>query len=291
VGLLVPALWPLYRKPPPRETVACYLALGAALIFPAWWYAVHVPAILALRDGPQIFAVGKFAPFAKLAEVGLAGGVALIWRQLNQWQFPIFTGLLWVPVVLATDRRLFLGLIAMLLGAIALDGAHIWEHAYYFFGASLMSLILIGRALARLARFESRAVRVWVRGFCVFSLVWGLAYGIRNNVWVTARTQDWWTLAAPIREALPGAGHLVTDDVTLTPTKLLLMGRTGTIGTGRLADICRMPGYRDISPNLVYVIDRETYDREKLQDRSCLALGVLLQSARTEFGEWVLIQR
>lgn len=279
VGFLVlAAAWPAMDR---ARRARGLLVLGAALLFPAWWYAVHAGELRALGGGgPQIFAPARLAPLERLAEVGAWGSLRLVARQIHEWQFPIFTGWLWVALALVHAQAALVAFLAGLIGVILMDGAHLWNHAYYFFGAGAISLVVIARILARTLE-KQRAVHL----LCLALLLWGGVYGVRNQIWVFARTapEAWWRQADQVRALLEPDADLVTDDRDLCPTKLFFAGRTGTIAQ-ELSTICRGEGFRARKIN--FLVDHDTWLAHAADRGSCLAQSRLLGEVRSAFARW-----
>lgn len=276
IGLLAVVGYLVVTKRKRTEVFLACFGLVLALLFPGWWYGIHVQEILKQVDGLQIFARAKFEPFSKLQEVGFWGAIQLGVRQINLWQFPIYTGMVWVAWAMIREKFLLTLLCASLLAAISLDGAHIWHHAYYFFGAGLVSLSLM-------AKWCSAGKGKW--GELYFTLIcWGVLYGVRTNIWVASRTPDWWSLAQAMRVETPPEAHWISDD-TVDPTKLFFMGKRGEGVGEQVVEICRSPEYRDRS--IIFIVD-DWIPRSKTGSQDCLAQSQVLKEYATPFSKWRL---
>jgi hypothetical protein len=232
--LLVPLLLPEYRT----RLWTILAAAAGSLAFPAWWYAIHSKQILATAQGPQVFALAKFEPFAKLAELGPSGILTVLLREPHMAQFPLYLG--WPLIVAALwmgEWLLVATYLVSLIVAAALDGMHILIHEYYFIGCGIFSILLMARTLGAL-----KHRRPAVAAALVVVLCWGVVFNIRENVWIWARDSKlWaaspWSAGTQARNLIPADYHLVTDDGRY-PQKLLFVGRSGTAARSAVDEAC-----------------------------------------------------
>ncbi len=286
IGLLILMLFPWIDtrlRTNHKFSVSFYLAILISLIFPGWWYGIHAQELSRLTDGIRVFLKADFAPLTKLQEVGLMSSFKLIWRQLNSdtGQWALYSAFFWLPLALFFAPIEFGVLILSFVAVIALGGAHIWVHFYYFFGAALCSLMV----LAKIVR--QTFYKPVLGTFCILLLSWGVLYGVRTNIWVMARTPNWWPFADSLRRSLPVETHLVTDDFE-DATHLLFMGRPGTIAGQSILTICKAEPYR--SRRLALLVTESTIASAEKMDDHCLKSAKLIQTATSDFAKWKLYE-
>lgn len=254
---LVPAfgvalLWALKTKPESRRTLRVCLALGVALLFPAWWYTVHVETILAMSEGPQIFKRAEVSPLENLRALGWRDSFELLNREIVHNQFPFAMG--WIIIALALLRKQWLALLAWLTAFVlilVLGGRHIRAHEYYFIGSSLFAVLLMALTLQ-----SWRSNRI-IHALLLAIISFGLLYGIRTNI-ITARKArgTLWAAGAQAAALIPEDHHLITDDSRF-PAKLLRIGRSGTIAGSQALKMCTDPRYA--GRKLAIVVDMKLF--------------------------------
>jgi len=255
-----------------RICTACLLSL----VFPTWWYGMHAKSILGFAQGPQIFARAVFDPIQRLREVGIYGIFSLLKRELCQGQFPMFVGcsFLLMGLVLGEWILVILDLLS-LLAAISLDGEHAFQHAYYFLGACVFSLILMARVLG--------ATEKYLKNFVILCLVGGVLFQIRGNLWSLSRDSkywkiDHWEMGARARKLIEVSYHPITDDLDY-PKKLLFLGRTGTIAHQSAYEVCQQEQYAR------YPLAIMTSDPPP-RDASCKGRLHEFRTIETSFEKW-----
>jgi hypothetical protein len=211
-------------RPKAPEILACTVL---SLVFPAWWYTLHAKDIVSFAQGPQIFALAAFHPFDKLGELGLRDFLFLLGRETCCGQYPFYFGWFFIGTALALKEWLLVLIYFLsLLAAIALDGGHIFAHAYYFIGSSIFAMILMARVLGALEN------RKRLKTITLILLTWGVLYTIRGNLWVwSVDSQYWqrnyWSMGTEARTMIDDRAHIITDDGQY-PLKLLFIGRSGS---------------------------------------------------------------
>jgi hypothetical protein len=178
----------------------------------------------------------------------------------------------------------------MLVAVLAIEGNQVsgYGHGALFFGAGLGALLLMGAVFSQPLRRSARVL-------AALSVIWGLAYGVRTHVWVSAQTDQSWGQARVAEEAITrrwqaATDFVVTDDAPESAVKLVKLGRSGAIGTGRWNDICTQGDYR--KRNLYFVLDPATYFREINAGLFCLSTpGTEILSGGGETSrEWMVVR-
>jgi len=256
-------------------------AMGASLVFPAFWYLPHAKHVLSIAQGPQIFALAQLHPIASLKQVGWHGLLELCRREPYHGQFPMFVGWIWILAAISLGEWLaVLIYFTALIAAISLDGAHIFVHAYYFIGTSLFALVIMARVLARTAKKRR------IHALLLMLVFWGVLFNIRGNVWVWARNSDYWRIdhwktGSIARSMIPNSYHLITDDGAY-PLKMLFIGRSGTAANGSVLDVCNRGAYLSIPLAIVT-------DQSPLPAQICPGRRVEIKTAETSFERWSVI--
>jgi hypothetical protein len=159
-------------------------------------------------------------------------------------------------------------------------------------GVELISLgLAVASSMSKLGVPARRSLYV----LAALSVIWGLAYGVRTHVWVSAQTDQSWGQARVAEEAITrrwqaATDFVVTDDAPESAVKLVKLGRSGAIGTGRWNDICTQGDYR--KRNLYFVLDPATYFREINAGLFCLSTpGTEILSGGGETSrEWMVVR-
>ena len=229
------------------KTVLSLTTLG----FPFYWYVVHLPELLKMANGPQVFMRAEFHPIQNWLALGLSGSMDLLFKQIHMGGFPIFFGWIWIGVAFAMKQWLFLLLyLVTIFVIIGLDGTHLFQHSYYFVGTGIFSLLLMGKCLAQIQPSKKGLAPLFV-------LIWGVIYHTRTNIWSWARDSDYfrknpYRLAEKVNSLIPKTYAVVTDDTTY-PTKLLYLNRIGKAGGDHPEVVCESDSYKNL--NIAFLID------------------------------------
>jgi len=163
--------------------------------------------------------------------------------------------------------------ILALIGAISLLGQPIWAHAYYFFGASLISLVLVGKVLFR---FKSKKAYY----FLIITLNIGVLYNSSRNLWIANRAVPYTESLLNLVKNIPNDAKIITDDFNYYPEKLFWTSKDGTLAPSDITSICKRAGYN--KNTLAFLIEKKLYDVEMLNKNSCLYKSKLLGTVYAE---------
>lgn len=226
-------------------------------------------------------------PFDRLREVGAVTTFAWVVDQLWRGIFPIYTAWIWIPLAFSRAAGQLLVLVLMLVAVVAVEGSRVAGQGALFFGAGIGAFTLMGSVFSQPLRRSARVL-------AALSIVWGLIYGVRTHVWVSARPNWGWPqadLALPALKTRWNAAtdFLVTDDVATHPIKLMTLGISGAVGTDRWSEVCTQPEFR--RRNLYFVIDQATYFREINAGLFCLSTpGTETLAAPDGSGGWMVVR-
>ncbi len=254
-GYLAMAVYALELKPRTRvQWLRIVLPVAGSLTIAAWWYGPHARAIASLNPtGQYTLAVtmySRLSPLSKLMEFSWIDYLALAWRQIQKENFPFLVGALLLALGLRQRPRLGIALGIAFFGAVSLLGRGIVEHAYYFYGLNILSLVVLGEALA------SRDKKRWLKLAPAVLVAWGFVYSIRTEIWLHARSIDWWRSQPAVAATAVAPALWITDDHSLCPTKLVMSERPGTMAGGRLDSICESNGYKGKA--IAYFVDSKS---------------------------------
>ena len=104
-----------------------------------YWFLIHCPKITAATTSPIVFATLALDPLGRLQSAGVAGALDLLFRQINGFHFPFGVG----PLLVLGALFFYPWMVALFslafLGGLSLIGPWAAQHAYYFFGSSIVS--------------------------------------------------------------------------------------------------------------------------------------------------------
>jgi hypothetical protein len=285
IALGTVGFWALFTENgrPARGTLLACIA--ASLLFPGWWYGLHLKHILEVAQGPQLMApkyilTQGFNPLARFQEIGISGTGFLLARETALGQFPLGTGWIWLVMALMSGEGFVVALYGIaLLGAMSLGGSYMLQHQHHFIGTSLFAMILMARTLARVKD------NPWRRGILSATLVFGVGLLLVGDLQTSVSTPRRWALGKQAAALIPQDHALITDD-SAYPQKMLFIGRPG-LGAGPGA-VVACAGAEYAGHKIALVLDAKLYDTQGGIRGPCSDWVTRTERIQSESGTWVV---
>ena len=176
------------------------------------------------------------------------------------------------------------------LGGLSLIGPWAAQHAYYFFGSSIVSTGVLVSLMHGKGKFKST-----LGTLTQWSLLIGMAYCAREPWWVLSRTPNDWKMGSRAKEYVDGIRktstnlQVFTDDQTC-PSKLLLSHSPGWMLGTNLKQFelhCSTRG-----PDALFIVDATTWKSETIENYLCLKrLNSIEISDPKQNLQWLLLRQ